>query len=235
MTGVLTKPIELTIIVPVLNEVKLLADFIEQLKQQWSHPQELLIIDGGSTDGSWEWLQTHFKKNSYQTPPGRAQQMNFGAQRASKKWLYFLHIDSHLPKDFDRILSNAIHSGSRWGCFRLKFNHANWLLRQASAGSRWNHPLCRGGDQSLFISKKDFDSLGGYDSQYAVCEDIQLIKKLYALGGFKVLPAYISTSSRRFYQNGVIRLLFHFGIMHLSHCLGAGPQFLHRYYLRFVR
>ena len=46
MTGVLTKPIELTIIVPVLNEVKLLADFIEQLKQQWSHPQELLIIDG---------------------------------------------------------------------------------------------------------------------------------------------------------------------------------------------
>lgn len=235
MTGALTKPIEFTIIVPVLNEVKLLADFIEQLKQQWSHPQELLIIDGGSTDGSWEWLQTHFKKNSYQTPPSRAQQMNFGAQRASKKWLYFLHIDSHLPKDFDRILSNAIHSDSRWGCFRLKFNHANWLLRQAAAGSRWNHPLCRGGDQSLFISKKDFDSLGGYDAQYAVCEDIQLIKKLYALGSFKVLPAYISTSSRRFYQNGVIRLLFHFGIMHLSHWLGAGPQFLHRYYLRFVR
>lgn len=109
MTGVLTKPIELTIIVPVLNEVKLIADFIEDLKQQWSHPQELLIIERGSTDGSWEWLQTHFKKNSYQTPPGRAQQMNFGAQRASKKWLYFLHIDSHLPKDFDQILSNAIH------------------------------------------------------------------------------------------------------------------------------
>jgi glycosyltransferase involved in cell wall biosynthesis len=58
MTGALTKPIELTIIVPVLNEVNLLAEFMSHIRQQWSKPQELLIIDGGSSDGSWEWLQT---------------------------------------------------------------------------------------------------------------------------------------------------------------------------------
>ena len=91
MTGALTKPIKLSIIVPVLNEVNLLAEFMSHIRQQ-SKPQELLIIDGGSSDGS-EWLQTHYKKSSYQTNSGRGRQMNFGVQKASKKWLYFLHID----------------------------------------------------------------------------------------------------------------------------------------------
>ena len=95
---------------------------MSHIRQQWSKPQELLIIDGGSSDGSWEWLQTHYKKSSYQTNSGRGRQMNFGVQKASKKWLYFLHIDSRLTKDFDLVLSNAIHTGVRWGCFRLKFN-----------------------------------------------------------------------------------------------------------------
>jgi len=235
MTGALTKPIELSLIVPVFNEIRLLPDFMESLQQQWSQPHEVLMIDGGSSDGSWEWLQTHWKKNSYQTITGRAQQMNFGAQHATQKWLYFLHIDSRLPNNFDRIISEAIHSGARSGCFRLKFNRANWLLRRAAAGSKWNHLLCRGGDQSLFLSKKDFDRFHGYDCRYTVCEDLNLIKKLYTLGNFKVLPADILTSSRRFYHNGVTRLLFHFGMIHLSHWLGAGPNFLYRYYLRFVR
>jgi len=43
MTGALTKPIELTIIVPVLNEVNLLAEFMSHIRQQWSKPQELLF------------------------------------------------------------------------------------------------------------------------------------------------------------------------------------------------
>jgi hypothetical protein len=58
---------------------------------------------------------------------------------------------------------------------------------------------------------------------------------LYSLGGFKVLPQKIQTSSRRFYQNGVLRLLFHFGVIHLTHWLGAGPKFLKNYYLKYIR
>lgn len=235
MTGVSTNPIELSIIVPVLNEIEALPKFIAHLKQNWNPVHELLIVDGGSTDGSWEWLETHLKKGVCQTVAGRAYQMNFGAQMASKKWLYFVHIDSQLPKNFDLHITQAVNKGTQSGCFRLKFDHANWLLRRAAAGSRWNHPLCRGGDQSLFISKVAFTTLGGYDTRFVVCEDINLIKKLYATSSFSVLPEQIQTSSRRFYENGVLRLLIHFGVLHLSHWLGAGPHFLKNYHLRFVR
>jgi rSAM/selenodomain-associated transferase 2 len=235
MTGTSTKPIELTIVVPVLNERKLLPAFVTHLQQQWSAPHELLLIDGGSTDGSWEWLQSKFKKGIYQTATGRAQQLNFGAQKATKKWLYFVHVDSRLPKNFDAHISSAIRAGARSGCFRLKFNRANWLLKSAAAGSRWNHLLCRGGDQSLFTSLQDFNALGGYDPQYKVGEDLNLIRKLYKKKSFKVLPYYLVTSSRRFYQNGTVRLLFHFGVLHLMHWLDAKPQWMHQYYLKFVR
>ncbi len=235
MTGASTNLIELSIIVPVLNELELLPTFVVQLEKQWNQPHELLIVDGGSTDGSWEWMKTHLKEGVHQTLPGRANQMNFGAQLASKKWLYFVHVDSRLPKNFDLYITHAIREGARSGCFRLTFDRANWLLRKAAAGSRWNHPLCRGGDQTLFVSKKTFIQLGGYNTRYKVCEDIHLIKELYSKVGFKVLKHYVQTSSRRFYNNGALRLLLHFGVLHLSHWMGAGPQFLHHYYLKFVR
>ena len=235
MTGVSTNPIELSIIVPVLNEIEVLPKFIAHLKKHWNPSHELLIVDGGSIDGSWEWLKTHLDSGVYQTAAGRGSQMNFGAQKASKKWLYFVHIDSQLPKSYDLHITKAIQEGAQSGCFRLKFDRANWLLRRAAAGSRWNHPLCIGGDQSLFVSKQGFDTLGGYDLRYVVCEDINLIKKLYATANFRVLTQPIQTSSRRFYKNGVTRLLIHFGVLHLSHWLGAGPHFLKNYYLKFVR
>ena len=92
-----------------------------------------------------------------------------------------------------------------------------------------------GGDQSLFVHRELFQELGGYDTRFKVCEDLDLIKRLYRKVKFRVLPQKILTSSRRFYENGTLRLLIHFGIMHFSHWLGAGPQFLYRYYGTFVR
>ena len=235
MTGASTNRIELSVIIPIRNEIELLPRFISHLQRQWSRPHQFILIDGGSTDGSWEWMQSHFKDESHQTELGRANQMNFGVQIAKKELLYFVHVDSQLPKYFDLHIAQAIATGARSGCFQLRFDNANSLLHLAAAGSRWNHPLCRGGDQSLFVFKNDFYQCGGYDTQYTVCEDINLIKKLYSLGGFKVLPQKIQTSSRRFYQNGVLRLLFHFGVIHLTHWLGAGPKFLKNYYLKYIR
>ena len=234
MTGVSTNSIQFTVIVPILNEISLLPQFVLHINNQWYSPQELIIVDGGSTDGSWEWLQNNPSIRSYQSRPGRACQMNYGAEKAGNAWLYFVHVDSKLPENFDLLLTQAIKKGAQAGCFQLKFDRANWILRCAANGSRWNHILCRGGDQSLFIDKNTFEQLGGYDPRYLVCEDIHFIRKLYRKGGFYVLPQRIQTSSRRFYENGVFRLLFHFGALHLSHWLGADPKFLQQYYVKYI-
>jgi glycosyltransferase involved in cell wall biosynthesis len=63
MTGSSTNKPQLSIIVPVLNEITGIELFVAHLKSQWRNPQELIFVDGGSTDGTWEWLQkNHFKR-----------------------------------------------------------------------------------------------------------------------------------------------------------------------------
>lgn len=230
MTGTLTNKSSLSIIIPVLNEIDLIADFITHLNDVLQDPQEIIFVDGGSTDGTWEWLQKNCSESAFQSEAGRAHQMNYGASKASFPFLYFVHVDSKLPQNFDQIISTQMKKGNTAGCFRLQFDPSNWVLKRAAAGSKWNHLLCRGGDQTLFVSKQLFTQLKGFDIHYRVCEDLQFIKKLYQNSSFTVLPHAVTTSSRRFYENGTFRLLFHFGIIHFLHWLGASPRFLHQYY-----
>ncbi len=234
MTGASTNKINLSIIVPVLNERHYINSFVAHLEAQWQEPRELIFVDGGSTDGTWEWLQKQ-QLTSYRSPQSRAVQSNTGAHHANGNLYYFVHVDSTLPYHFDHALLQAHYNGATAGCFQLEFDSKHWLLQWAAAGSRWNHLLCRGGDQSLFITKKRFETLKGFNHHYKVCEDLELIKRLYQQGSFKVLPQKIRTSSRRFHQNGILRLLIHFGVLHLTHWCGAGPQFLYRYYRWAVR
>ena len=194
----------------------------------------MIFVDGGSTDGTWEWLNDNPKIKAFQTQKGRAFQMNHGVENATLPWVYFVHVDSQLPLNFDKKILKAIQNGAQSGCFQLQFDASNWILRKAAAGSKWNHLLCRGGDQTLFVSKKLFDSFKGYDTRYKVCEDIHFIKKLYQQKHFRVLPDKVITSSRRFYENGILRLLFHFGVLHISHWMGIGPNFLNAYYQRMI-
>ena len=234
MTGALINKPEISIIVPVFNEINFINDFISHLKSTCQTPQEIIIVDGGSTDGTRQLLESLTDISVFQTKTGRANQMNFGAKIAKTSLLYFVHVDSILPQNFDTLILNSYKKKKVAGCFRLKFDKANWLLKLAAAGSKWNHLLCRGGDQSLFISKNKFDMLNGFDPRYKVCEDIEFIKKLYKNKCFIVLPQTLTTSSRRFYKNGIIYLLFHFGVLHFLHYLGVKPIFLNKYYSQYV-
>ena len=234
MTGALINKPEISIIVPVFNEINFINDFISHLKSTCQTPQEIIIVDGGSTDGTGKLLESLTDISVFQTKTGRANQMNFGAKIAKTSLLYFVHVDSILPQNFDTLILNSYKKKKVAGCFRLKFDKANWLLKLAAAGSKWNHLLCRGGDQSLFVSKNKFDLLNGFDPRYKVCEDIEFIKKLYKNKCFIVLPQTLTTSSRRFYKNGIIYLLFHFGVLHFLHYLGVKPIFLNKYYSQYV-
>ena len=57
MIGHSTNDFQLSIIVPVFNEIKLLPNFLAHLAQQSQKKQEIIVVDGGSTDGSLEFLK----------------------------------------------------------------------------------------------------------------------------------------------------------------------------------
>lgn len=221
----------ISIIIPVLNEALHLEELICALRSSAVTDKviEIITVDGGSTDGSMEIACANGAK-VLRSARGRAIQMNAGAREAKGDLLYFLHADSLPPKAFDQWILKANKKEPCAGCFRLKFDSHHWFLNFFAWCTRINIPLCRGGDQSLFIPREWFEKLGGYNEDYRIYEDNHFIGKVYRHYSFCVLKPKITTSARRYDQQGIYRLQFHFSIIHLKKFMGSSPKSLYAYY-----
>ncbi|WP_250433151.1 TIGR04283 family arsenosugar biosynthesis glycosyltransferase [Hanstruepera flava] len=250
---------QLSIIIPVLNEADNIALLLNHLINNSSpkNSTEIIIVDGGSTDGTLEKVKAFvtssvptFTVGMYRegepkpdtqtnikllhSPKGRAKQMNLGAKHATGNILYFLHADSFPPKNFDALIINEIEKGNQAGCFRLQFDSKHWWLRLASWLTQFSWRACRGGDQSQFITKKLFDDIGGYDENYTIYEDNILINELYARKKFVVIQEKIKTSARLYQKHGVWKLQYHFWTIYVKKWFGASADELYNYYKKHI-
>ncbi len=232
---------KISIIIPTLNEAAGIITLLEHLDSSitGNHVSEVIIADGGSTDGTiaiaGAFKADHFTVITTTTPKGRARQQNHGARMAEEDILYFLHADSFPPYGFDQGIIDAVFTGYRCGCFRMEFDDEHLLLKCSQWFTRFNFPLCRGGDQSLFIRKDLFESLNGFNEDYVIYEDGEFHGRLYKKGiPFTVMKPAITTSARRYRENGFWKLQYHFTRVHLMHRLGHGPKELWRYYQKHI-
>jgi rSAM/selenodomain-associated transferase 2 len=241
---------KISIIIPILNEAKTIGILLQHLFKNSSvqNISEIIIVDGGSTDGSQD-VVNHFVTSSdsetssklprysikyMASAKGRAKQMNDGAKKASGDILYFLHSDSLPPKHFDERIINEVEKGNNIGCFRMKFDSDYFILKFSQWFTRFNFKFCRGGDQSLFITYGIFNELNGYNETFGVYEDCEFIGRIYKKYTFTIIDDYIITSARRYAQNGSWRLQYHFTIIHLKKWFGASPEQLYGYYKKYI-
>ena len=226
---------QISIIIPVLNEEEYIKKVVVDIQNNATSGKikELFVIDGGSTDNTVKEARS-LGATVISAKRGRANQMNFGANIATGEILYFLHVDTLPPQGFDSHIINAYSSGNEAGCFRLQFDSNHPALTFFAWCTRINHKLCRGGDQSLYISKKLFHKTGGFNTAYTIYEDNEFIGRIYTLANFFIIPNAVKTSARRYENKGVFALQYHFGIVHLKHYLGAGPAALHNYYKQHI-
>ena len=202
------KNMTLTIIIPVLNERQALPQNLQALLSD-STVQELIVIDGGSTDGTRQYLSSvkgHPKLQVLYSAPGRGLQMNLGASVAHGDWLLFHHADSMLP---DRVgdLIDQLDEASRWGGFSHQFDPGNWKLRLVSALHNWR---CKKtgviyGDQSMFVRRELFQCVGGFVEEGL--EDLVFSDRALEHAPSKLISAKVKTSSRKFIQIGEFRAL----------------------------
>lgn len=226
---------KISIIIPVLNEENCISRVLGYLKECSSpgNVKEIIVVDGGSSDNTVDIALKH-GTSVIHSKRGRAKQMNLGASFAKGDILYFLHVDTLPPKYFDQSIIKAVESGKQVGCFRMKFDSPSKFLGFFAWFTRVNHQLCRGGDQSLFITPELFARAGRFDEDYVVFEDNEFIGRLYKMVPFSILPRKVETSARRYKEKGKVKLQYHFGVIHLKNYLGAGPEQLYEYYRRKI-
>ena len=225
--------IQLSIIVPVYKENKTISKLLHHLNKNLSRPEfsEIIIVDfNGSTQvdkGTCIYINSPVK--------GRAAQMNYGARIARSSVYYFLHADSIPPKNFDLMINSKIELGSNAGTFRMRFDNNHCFLNFFAWFTRFNNNWCRGGDQSLFITKGLFDKIGAFNDSFHLMEDIEIVERIKRNGTFSIIKeGEIITSARKYNANGIYRLQFLFGLLHLQYRLGYSQQSMCRFYKKHI-
>ena len=168
----------LRIVIPVLNEGDALATRLHALQPLRERGAELVVVDGGSTDGTWAIART-LADQVLLAPQGRASQMNAGAQLCSASVLLFLHADTQLPDRADQLIAQALQGGRVWGRFDVHITGTHPLLPLVALMMGWRSRLTgiATGDQAIFVRRDWFERLEGY-ADTALMEDIALCSQL---------------------------------------------------------
>lgn len=223
--------ITLSVIVPALDEAAGIVEALTALAPLRARGVEVVVVDGGSRDATVELARPHADR-VMEAPRGRSSQMNAGAAVARGDAFLFLHADTVLPHDADRLLLDGLRDrGWLWGRFDVQIEGRNPLLKMVAGFMNWRS-LITGiatGDQAMFVTREAFDSVGGFPD-IPLMEDVALSKRLKRVGRPLCLVARVVTSGRRFEQRGLLRTILLMGRLRLAYSLGAEPAALARRY-----
>ncbi len=223
----------LSVIIPVLNEAANLASLRQQIRMLDEAGCEVIVADGESNDDSRD-LASVKNVRWISAGPGRASQMNAGAELAGGEVLLFLHADTQLPaRAVQDIVLALSRPGICWGRFDVVISGRSRMLPVIAAMMNWRSRMSgiATGDQAIFVQRDVFTRIGGFPLQ-PLMEDIALSARLRKLSRPACLRAKVRTSGRRWDTNGVWRTMLLMWRLRLLYWLGTPVEKLARAYRR---
>jgi rSAM/selenodomain-associated transferase 2 len=218
---------KVSIIIPTLNEATVIRETLQSLAPLRTRGHEVIVADGGSEDRTPE-IAAPLADRVLAAPRGRARQMNAGAAAASGDALVFLHADTRLPVDADRLIFRSLQK-NLWGRFDVAIEGRSTLLPVIAVLMNLRSRLTgiATGDQAIFVRREAFHG----HPEIALMEDIAFSKTMKRRSPPACLRAKATTSGRRWDEQGVLRTLLLMWRLRLAYFLGAAPDDLARRYL----
>jgi rSAM/selenodomain-associated transferase 2 len=209
----------LSIVIPILNEVDQLPQLFDTLADQAGIAFEVILIDGGSTDGSRELAEELADRVAFPCrvesgPRGRGRQLNEGVKLSTGHSLLFLHADSQFRENMAlaKALKSLDEGIEKVGHPRVAGHFSVRFLSESSKPSLSLYFLeckatldrsgCIHGDQGYLLRRSFFYQIGPFDETLGFLEDVRLAQAVRQVGCWLLLPVVLQTSNRRFEQEG---------------------------------
>ena len=190
----------LSVVIPTLDAASGLGETIAALGQA---PAEILVADGGSTDGT-PALARSLGATVIEGPRGRGPQLAAGVREAAGPWLLLLHADTRLAEGWAQEVAPRLADPTRACFFRFALDDDAVAARRLERAVAWR---CRFlalpyGDQGLLVHRDLLDAVGGI-RPLPLMEDVDLVRRI----GRKRLVALESaavTSAERWRREGYV-------------------------------
>ena len=194
--------LSISIIIPTLNEALTIGLLMTHLKKYADDSLlEIIVCDAQSDDNTEGVARSYGATVVQSSTRSRAVQMNVGAKASHGDILYFVHADCFPPPTYLADIREAVKAGFPTGCYRYRFDSDRFLLKINAFFNRFEPLVCRGGDETLFVERRVFEALNGFDEVYCIMEEYDFIRRSRAQYPFKLMPKYAVVSARKYEKN----------------------------------
>ena len=184
--------VDVSVIIPTYNRKNLLKRALHSVSNQTFVPQEIIVVDDGSSDGTKDWVLERFPdvRYIYQDNSGVSSARNSGIKEAIGSWIAFLDSDDEWMSNKLEQQKGVINSFQEaWLC------HTNeiWIRNGIRVNQMKKHQkyggnvfencldICRISPSSVLIKKEVFEMVGLFDESLKVCEDYDLWLRITAV------------------------------------------------------
>lgn len=177
---------KISVIIPVFNGEHTIEAAVKSVVTQNYGNIELLVMDGGSKDGTVQLLEKLVQADGFQfvseKDKGVYDAMNKGIARATGDWVFFLGADDVL---YDKDVFKDIFSGTELDVKNLDIIYGDVLLKEQNkiyggAFNNWRILSKNISHQAIFYNRGLFDKHGSYDLKYPILADYVFNIKLFA-------------------------------------------------------